>query len=40
LNARASILAAANPIGGRYNPKKTLKANLGITPGIIIIIIK
>ena len=35
LNARASILAAANPIGGRYNPRKTLKANLGITPAIM-----
>jgi DNA replication licensing factor MCM6 len=35
LNARASILAAANPIGGRYNPKKTLKANLGISPPIM-----
>lgn len=35
LNARASILAAANPIGGRYNPKKTLKANLGISPAIM-----
>ncbi|KAJ3765831.1 MCM2/3/5 family-domain-containing protein, partial [Lentinula raphanica] len=28
LNARTSILAAANPIGGRYDQKKTLKANL------------
>lgn len=35
LNARASILAAANPIGGRYNPRKTLKSNLGITPAIM-----
>jgi DNA replication licensing factor MCM6 len=35
LNARASILAAANPIGGRYNPRKTLRANLGITPAIM-----
>lgn len=35
LNARASILAAANPIGGRYNPRKTLKANLGISPAIM-----
>eukprot|EP01133_Synstelium_polycarpum_P002624 gene2624-3016_t len=30
LNARASILAAANPIGGRYDKTKTLKANLNI----------
>lgn len=35
LNARTSILAAANPIGGRYNPKKTLKANLGISQAIM-----
>ncbi|KAL0490485.1 hypothetical protein AKO1_009533 [Acrasis kona] len=35
LNARASILAAANPIGGRYNPRKTLRANLGISPAIM-----
>lgn len=25
LNARTSILAAANPVGGRYNKKLTLK---------------
>ena len=25
LNARTSILAAANPIGGRYDRKKTLR---------------
>ncbi|GAM28591.1 hypothetical protein SAMD00019534_117670 [Acytostelium subglobosum LB1] len=30
LNARASILAAANPIGGRYDKTKSLKANLNI----------
>lgn len=30
LNARTSILAAANPIGGRYDVKKTLKSNLNI----------
>lgn len=35
LHARTSVLAAANPIGGRYNPRKTLKANLGITPAIM-----
>ena len=34
-NARASILAAANPIGGRYDRSKTLKANLNITPAIM-----
>ena len=35
LNARASILAAANPIGGRYNPKTTLKANLNFSAPIM-----
>ncbi|KAN0018811.1 hypothetical protein ACTFIU_008744 [Dictyostelium citrinum] len=30
LNARTSILAAANPIGGRYDSNKTLKQNLNI----------
>jgi hypothetical protein len=35
LNARASVLAAANPIGGRYDRTKTLKANLSITPAIM-----
>ena len=31
LNARTSILAAANPIGGRYDRTKTLKQNISIT---------
>ena len=31
LNARASILAAANPIGGRYDRSKSLKQNISIT---------
>ncbi|GMG20951.1 unnamed protein product [Ambrosiozyma monospora] len=35
LNARTSILAAANPIGGRYNPKVGLKANLTMTAPIM-----
>ncbi|KAB8204247.1 MCM2/3/5 family-domain-containing protein [Aspergillus parasiticus] len=35
LNARASILAAANPIGGRYNPKATLRANLNFSAPIM-----
>ena len=35
LNARASILAAANPIGGRYNPKVTLPANLNFSAPIM-----
>eukprot|EP01119_Soliformovum_irregulare_P017342 TRINITY_DN5137_c0_g1_i3.p1 TRINITY_DN5137_c0_g1~~TRINITY_DN5137_c0_g1_i3.p1 ORF type:complete len:705 (-),score=204.02 TRINITY_DN5137_c0_g1_i3:158-2251(-) len=35
LNARTSVLAAANPIGGRYDKSKTLKANLNVTPAIM-----
>ncbi|KAF9077066.1 MCM2/3/5 family-domain-containing protein [Rhodocollybia butyracea] len=35
LNARTSILAAANPIGGRYDRKKTLRANLAMTAPIM-----
>ncbi|XP_075245928.1 DNA replication licensing factor MCM6-like [Convolutriloba macropyga] len=35
LNARASILAAANPIGGRYDKKKTLKHNINLTAPIM-----
>ena len=31
LNARTSILAAANPIMGRYDKNKTLKNNLNIS---------
>jgi DNA replication licensing factor MCM6 len=35
LNARTSILAAANPIGGRYDRSKTLKSNVNITAPIM-----
>lgn len=35
LNARASILAAANPIYGRYDMTKTLKQNVSLTPPIM-----
>jgi len=35
LNARASILAAANPIHGRYDRTKTLKANVTLTAPIL-----
>ncbi|KAL4889394.1 MCM2/3/5 family-domain-containing protein [Aspergillus ambiguus] len=35
LNARASILAAANPIGGRYNPKVSLRSNLNFSAPIM-----
>lgn len=35
LNARTSILAAANPIGGRYDRSKSLKANTNMTSPIM-----
>lgn len=35
LNARASILAAANPIYGRYDRTKTLKANVALSAPIL-----
>ena len=35
LNARTSILAAANPIHGRYDRTKTLKANIQLSPAIM-----
>ena len=35
LNARTSILAAANPIGGRYDRKKTLRANVAMSGPIM-----
>ncbi|KAF8238981.1 MCM-domain-containing protein [Tricholoma matsutake] len=35
LNARTSILAAANPVGGRYDRKKTLRANVQMSPPIM-----
>eukprot|EP00180_Rhodochaete_pulchella_P001176 Plantae.Rhodophyta-Rhodochaete_pulchella.ctg19951.p1 GENE.Plantae.Rhodophyta-Rhodochaete_pulchella.ctg19951~~Plantae.Rhodophyta-Rhodochaete_pulchella.ctg19951.p1 ORF type:complete len:730 (-),score=122.55 Plantae.Rhodophyta-Rhodochaete_pulchella.ctg19951:81-2033(-) len=35
LNARTSILAAANPIGGRYDISKTLRQNVAMTPPIM-----
>lgn len=35
LNARTSILAAANPIGGRYDRKKTLRQNIAMTAPIM-----
>lgn len=36
LNARALILAAANPIGGRYNRKYGLRQNLNMTAPIML----
>ena len=35
MNARTSILAAANPIGGRYNRKQTLRANVAMSAPIM-----
>lgn len=35
LNARTSILAAANPMGGRYNRKQTLRANVAMSAPIM-----
>lgn len=35
LNARTSILAAANPIGGRYNRKASLRANINMSAPIM-----
>ena len=35
LNARTSILAAANPNGGRYDRSKKLKHNLSLPPAIL-----
>ncbi|XP_050483869.1 DNA replication licensing factor Mcm6 isoform X2 [Bombus huntii] len=35
LNARTSILAAANPVGGRYDRKKSLQQNVQLTAPIM-----
>jgi DNA replication licensing factor MCM6 len=35
LNARTSILAAANPVFGRYDRSKTLKANITVSAAIM-----
>lgn len=35
LNARTSVLAAANPIYGRYDRTKSLRANLRLSPAIM-----
>merc|ERR1719462_1006483 len=35
LNARVSILAAANPAYGRYNPKKSVEANIQLPAALL-----
>ncbi|CAG0882520.1 unnamed protein product [Cyprideis torosa] len=35
LNARTSILAAANPAYGRYNPKKSIEANIQLPAALL-----
>lgn len=35
LNARTSILAAANPAGGRYDRSKPIKYNVALPPAIL-----
>src|SRR5882757_5855465 len=35
LNARTSILAAANPVGGRYNRKASLRVNVAMSAPIM-----
>ncbi|KAI0772722.1 MCM-domain-containing protein [Trametes elegans] len=35
LNARTSILAAANPIGSKYNPDETVTRNIDLPPTLI-----
>ena len=35
LNARVSILAAANPAFGRYNPKKTAEQNIQLPAALL-----
>jgi len=35
LNARVSILAAANPAYGRYNPKKSIEANIQLPAALL-----
>jgi DNA replicative helicase MCM subunit Mcm2 (Cdc46/Mcm family) len=35
LHARCSVMAAANPVGGRYDPSRTLSENVELSDPII-----
>ena len=35
LNARVSILAAANPAYGRYNPRRSVEANIQLPAALL-----
>lgn len=35
LNARVSVLAAANPAYGRYNPKRTVEQNIQLPAALL-----
>lgn len=35
LNARVSILAAANPVYGRYNPRKSIEQNIQLPAALM-----
>lgn len=35
LNARTSVLASANPVGSRYNPRLSIVDNLHLPPSLI-----
>jgi len=35
LNSRTAILAAANPVNSRYNPKKSVVENINLPPALL-----
>ncbi len=35
MNSRTSILAAANPVNSRYNPKKSVVENINLPPALL-----
>lgn len=35
LNSRTAILAAANPINSKYNPKKSVVENINLNPALL-----